>query len=161
METEIVFNPKLDLTFERKTLLTAAQIWRGWTDPETLMKWFCPKPWQVVECRIDLRAGGEFYTVMQSPEGQKFANHGCILVVEPNKRFVWTNAMGPGFRPQKNDADGFAFTGQILLFEKDHQTIYSATVFHSDEVGRNTHEKMGFQEGWGKAFDQLVELMNN
>ncbi len=37
-------NTKLDLIFERKTLLKPEDIWKGWTDPETLMKWFCPRP---------------------------------------------------------------------------------------------------------------------
>ena len=37
--------------------------------PQRLMPWFCPKPWRVVACSIDLRPGGIFSTTMQSPEG--------------------------------------------------------------------------------------------
>jgi hypothetical protein len=27
---------------------------------------------------------------------------------------------------------------------------------HKDEESRNTHDRMGFSEGWGEALDQLV-----
>jgi uncharacterized protein YndB with AHSA1/START domain len=35
-------------------------------------------------------------------------------------------------------------------------TKYSALAMHKDEESRNTHEQMGFSEGWGRALDQLV-----
>ncbi len=35
-------------------------------------------------------------------------------------------------------------------------TRYSALAMHKDEEGRNTHDRMGFSDGWGKALDQLV-----
>ncbi len=36
------------------------KLWRCWTEPKLLEKWFCPKPWYVTDARIDLRPGGEF-----------------------------------------------------------------------------------------------------
>lgn len=41
-------------------------------------------PWKTVNCEIDLRVGGIFRTVMQSPEGQQFDNAGCYLEIIPN-----------------------------------------------------------------------------
>lgn len=52
--TEVIVNPKLDLVFEQTTSLPVEKLWQAWTDPKTLMKWFCPKPWKVIDCRIDL-----------------------------------------------------------------------------------------------------------
>lgn len=63
----MVFNPQLDLKFEREVALSQEQIWDGWTNPETLVKWFCPRPWKVIDCEIDLRPGGLFRNTMQSP----------------------------------------------------------------------------------------------
>ncbi|MGH8588953.1 MAG: SRPBCC domain-containing protein, partial [Gammaproteobacteria bacterium] len=37
---------------------------------------------------------------------------------------------------------------------------YTALVLHGDEEARKEHEAMGFHEGWGKALDQLVALVN-
>lgn len=82
----IVFNPELDLILQREVDVTPEQIWHAWTTPEHLMKWFCPLPWKTVACEIDLKPGGIFRTVMQSPEGQQFPNIGCYLEVIPNKK---------------------------------------------------------------------------
>ena len=159
MNNELKIEPKLDLVFERTTSIPVERIWKGWTHPETLMKWFCPRPWKVSDCRIDPRAGGEFFTVMEGPNGEKVSNHGCFLEVIENKKLVWTGMMTKDFRPVSPNPMGFHFVGTILLNKAGTGTSYKAIVAHSDEEGRKKHEAMGFQEGWGKAFDQLVELM--
>ncbi len=156
-------DPTNDLRFQRDVSLSPAQIWEGWTNPDRLMQWFCPRPWRVVECDIDLRPGGVFRTVMQSPEGERQpASVGTYLLVEPTSRLVWTNALGPGFRPQQAPAHpsiGFYFVVDLTLEPlADGGTRYTATVMHQDEPGKRAHEAMGFYEGWGAALDQLVEL---
>jgi len=158
MPKESNFNPDLDLTFEKISVLSPTQIWRGWTHPETLMKWFCPKPWKVTDCRIDLRPGGEFFTTMQGPGGEKMNNGGCYLEVAENEKLVWTNLMSQGYRPQSIPHPGFGFVVTIILRKSGSGTLYKATVSHADSEGREKHEQMGFQEGWGIAFKQLEEL---
>lgn len=94
-------NPELDLVLERIIDVPRELVWTAWTTPEKLMQWFCPLPWKTVECEIDLRVGGRFYTVMQSPEEQNFPNTGCYLELVENEKLTWTNALEPGFRPAK------------------------------------------------------------
>lgn len=78
--------------------------------PETLMQWFCPRPWQVVACDIDLRCDGVFATVMQSPEGHTLPrSEGTFLAVEAPHRLVWTNTLGSGFRPNPTAPGDFGF----------------------------------------------------
>ena len=152
------FNPELDLNFERTSRLTPEQIWQGWTDPKTLMKWFCPRPWKVSDCRINLSIGGEFFTVMEGPGGEKMNNHGCYLDVVQKKKLVWTNLMSAGLRPKLIASADFGFVATISMAKTDQGTLYQATVAHTDAESRMKHEQMGFQEGWGMAFQQLEEL---
>jgi uncharacterized protein YndB with AHSA1/START domain len=159
MGNEIKIDPKLDLVFERTTSIPVEKLWQSWTHPETLMKWFCPMPWKVTDCRIDLRAGGEFFNVMEGPGGEKMPNHGCYLEVIENQKLVWTGMMTKGFRPAPADHLGFHFVATILFNTAEKGNSYKAIIAHADVEGRKKHEAMGFQEGWGKAFDQLVELM--
>lgn len=153
-------DPKLDLSFERIVDVPKELIWKAWTQPQHLMPWFCPLPWKTIECEIDLRPGGQFYTVMQSPEGQTFPSIGCYLEVIINERLTWTNALLPDFRPaapgnSENTVD-FKFTATIQLETHGTGTLYTATVRHADEAGCKQHEAMGFELGWGKALEQLV-----
>jgi uncharacterized protein YndB with AHSA1/START domain len=161
-------NPELDLVFERVIDVPREQVWAAWTTPELLMPWFCPKPWLTVDCEIDLRPGGIFRTTMRSPEGHEFPNSGCYLEVTPNEKLVWTNALEPGFRPAKPPVETpghacseFFMTGVISLEPHDQGTKYKALVLHSSQENRIKHEKMGFQEGWGAALDQLVAMIKD
>ena len=158
MNDNFILDSNLDLVFERTTHVAVEKLWRGWTNPETLMKWFCPLPWRVTDCRIELTPGGEFYTLMEGPAGEKMHNNGCYLEVVENKKLVWTGMMTKGFRPALNDLMGFHFVATLLFSKTDKATLFKAMVAHADEAGRRKHEAIGFQEGWGKAFDQLVDL---
>lgn len=158
-------DPRLDLVLERIIDITPEQVWKAWTTPELLKQWFTPAPWQTVECEMDLRPGGMFRTVMRSPDGQDFPNQGCFLEIVANRKLVWTNALAAGFRPAQLDAshpcDTFFMTAIIALEPQGQGTRYTALVIHGDEESCNKHREMGFEEGWGKALDQLIACMKS
>jgi uncharacterized protein YndB with AHSA1/START domain len=152
-------DPKVDLVFERIVDVPRELIWTVWTTPAQLKQWFTPSPWKTVDCEIDLRPGGLFRTVMRSPEGQELLNVGCYLEIVENEKLVWTNALAPGYRPCKTPEAMFFFTAVVTLEPHGNGTRYTALVLHGDEETCKQHEAMGFHEGWGKAFDQLVEVV--
>jgi uncharacterized protein YndB with AHSA1/START domain len=151
-------DPRVDLSFERRVPCSVEHLWKGWTDPELLKRWFCPRPWKVVEASIDLRPGGRFRSVMQGPQGEREDNTGCYLEVVPHRRLIWTSALLPDFRPAPGSASGVSFTAIVEFEPAPDGAIFRATVLHRTEADRAVHEKMGFREGWGIALDQLVEL---
>lgn len=160
---EIEINPELDLVLERVIDVPRQLVWKAWTDVEQLKQWFVPKPWSVADCRIDVRPGGEFYTVMRSPEGEEFPSSGCFLEVVENERLVFTSALLPGFRPTpkvSNDHE-LPFTAFVLLESEGDGTRYKAIAIHGDQQSKKTHEDMGFEAGWGAALDQMVEMISS
>ena len=164
-QLELTLDPALDLRMTRETHVPVELVWKAWTTPDLLMQWFCPKPWSTVECDLDLYPGGQFRTVMQSPEGEKFPGTSCVLEVVENQRLVWTSALLPGYRPivkaaGSTEPGAFTFTAIIQMDSNGAGTSYSATVVHGDEEARKQHAEMGFETGWGAAFDQLVALMS-
>lgn len=161
MKSNITIDPKLDLVLERKTDVKPEFVWKAWTDPKILMQWFCPRPWKVVECEMDLRPGGNFRTVMQSPEGDKFPNAGCFLEIEQGKKLIWTSSLLAGYRPAPAGQSPVEFPmTAVVLIESDGNggTKYTAIAVHRDEASKQQHEQMGFHEGWGAAWEQLLEI---
>jgi uncharacterized protein YndB with AHSA1/START domain len=146
-------DPKLDLVIDREIDVPVDLVWEAWTTPESIVHWFCPRPWTVTECEIDLRPGGIFRTVMRSPEGQEFPNLGCYLAVEPKRRLIFTDTLLPDYRPS---AKPF-FTAVLTLEPTLTGTRYIAVAIHGNEETCKTHEEMGFYSGWGTVVDQLVE----
>lgn len=156
LTSKFQFNPKLDLKLERVVNVPRAEIWKAWTTAAILKKWFCPAPWTVIDAEIDLRPGGVFKTVFQSPEGEQHPNSGCYLEIIENEKLVWTDGLVSGFRPSEK-----SFMTCVLLLEDQPGggTKYTAYALHKNLEDRKKHEEMGFEQGWAAALDQMVALI--
>lgn len=152
--TNISFNPTTDLKLQKIAKASPEQIFKAWTTPEHLKKFFAPHPWKTVDAKVDLRIGGEFSSTMQSPEGQQFPNTGCFLEIIPNQKLVFTDTLAPGFRPVEKPF----FTAIITLEKHPEGTLYTAYALHKNAEDKKTHAEMGFEEGWGQVFKQLDEV---
>jgi uncharacterized protein YndB with AHSA1/START domain len=155
-----VFDPELDLEFERVVDVPPELVWDAWTRPEHITHWFCPKPWQTTHAEVDLRPGGLFRTIMRGPEGQEMDNRGCWLDIVQNRRLVFTSAMVEGFRPQTGPLF-MPFTAQVLMQPEGAGTRYRAIVAHRAADERKQHAEMGFPHGWIVALEQLVAYMKD
>lgn len=156
MSKNIVSVDGNDLVISRHLNASPKRVWRAWTEPDQLRIWFAPKPVEVLRAVIDPRPGGICDIAMRLPDGTVMdEGPGCVLVAEANHKLVWSDAMGPDFRPR-----GAPFITVIVLMDPDGDgTRYSARVLHKDEADRIRHEQMGFADGWGQCLDQLAELV--
>ena len=146
-----------DLILTRDTPVAREKLYRGWTEPVHLMKWFCPLPWRATKCEIDLRPGGTFYTFMHGPDGASHDSAGCYLEIVPNARLVWTSALAPGWRPATNPF--LPFTCVLTFDDKPGGGArFTARALHADAETSAKHAAMGFDTGWGKAFEQLEAI---
>lgn len=144
-----------ELSLKRRLDAPRAAVWRCWTEPALLMRWFCPKPWQVVQAEIELRPGGRFYTLMQGPAGERVPGPGVFLDVIEGRRLVFTDAFVSAWVPS-----GKPFmVGDVRFSDHpDGGTDYLACARHWTDEDRRAHEAMGFHAGWGAAALQLEEL---
>jgi uncharacterized protein YndB with AHSA1/START domain len=150
--TKPAIDPNLDLVLERVVDVRPELVWRAWTEPEQVKRWFAPAPWTTVACEIDLQPGRIFSTTMRSPDGDEFPNSGCYLQIHENRKLMWTDALHAGYRPSGNPF----MTATVLLAPEGSGTRYTAIATHADIEARQRHEKMGFHEGWATALEQLV-----
>lgn len=159
----MTIDPKLDLCLTRVVDVPTELVWAAWTQPQHLTKWFCPKPWYVADCTLDVRPGGAFRTLMRGPDGGEHDNVGCYLEVVPMRRLVWTDALEAGFRPNRTKQFlPFRFTGTVLFEpQPGGATKYTAIAMHSDEASARKHDEIGFSKGWALALDQLVDAIKS
>jgi uncharacterized protein YndB with AHSA1/START domain len=148
--------PEHELVIERIFDAPVDKVFKAWTTPDILMRWWCPPPWRVTACEIDLRPGGRFNTVMQGPDGEVMDNKGSVLEVIPGRRFVFTDAFAADWVPV-----GKPFMVGYIAFEDlgDGRTRYTGKARHWSAEDKASHEQMGFSEGWGIAADQLAALL--
>ncbi|MFL5256361.1 MAG: SRPBCC family protein [Rhodopila sp.] len=149
-------NPASDRELILTRLIDAPReaVFRAWTDPRLLTQWFAPLPWTTPAAELDARPGGACLVIMRDPEGHEFPNRGVYLEVVPNERLVFTDAYTKAWEPS-----GKPFMTVILTFEDEGgRTRYTARVRHWTVADRETHEKMGFHEGWGRCTDQLAAV---
>jgi uncharacterized protein YndB with AHSA1/START domain len=152
-----------DLVLERMLNAPIDLVWEAYTNPEHIKQWFAPKPYEITEVELDLEPGGIFRFRMIGPDGFDTGHGvpGCVLEVIEAKKLVWTSALGPGYRPNEmgEGCESFPFTAVVTFADAgDGKTAYKAVALHKDAADRETHEKMGFQEGWGTVATQLEEF---
>jgi uncharacterized protein YndB with AHSA1/START domain len=130
-------------------------VYRAWTEPALLKQWFAPLPYTTPSAELDVRPGGANRIVMRSPDGADMPCDGVYLEVVPGRRLVLTDAYTRAWEPSPKP-----FMTLIVTFEDEGgKTRYTARVRHWTVEDRETHEKMGFHEGWGQCADQLAALL--
>ncbi len=146
--------PNHELSISRLIDAPPASVYRCWSEPELLKQWFAPAPYTTPVAELDVRAGGVSQITMRSPEGQDMPNRGQYLEVVPNARIVFTDAYTGDWQ-----LGAKPFMTVILTFEDEGgKTRYTARVRHWSAEDKATHEKMGFEVGWGICADQLAAL---
>ncbi|WP_191090070.1 SRPBCC family protein [Histidinibacterium aquaticum] len=144
-----------DLVLVRHLPATPENVYRCWTEPELIKQFFAPAPGTCPEAQVDPRPGGAFRVVMEFEEhGRMDGPPGCVLIAEPGRRFAWTDALGPEFRPK---ADGF-FSADITFTAIPEGCEYRVVARHADADSAQKHREMGFEEGWGTVAEQLGRL---
>ncbi|MCR9138598.1 MAG: SRPBCC family protein [Alphaproteobacteria bacterium] len=146
-------DPKTDLTFTRVLDAPRSLLWECWTKPEHIKNFFIPKPYTIDACAIDLRVGGKFNTTM-NVDGNVMENEGVYLEVVEGQRLVFTDTYSEGWKPAADP-----FMTAIIEFEDDGNggTRYTATARHRSPEARQSHEDMGFFDGWGTVATQLED----
>lgn len=147
--------PDRELVLTRLIDAPREKLFRAWTEPELMKEWFTPRPWTTPVIETDVRPGGASYVLMRGPNGEEFPNRGVYLEVVKNEKIVFTDAFTSAWQPSEKPF----FVGIITFEDEGGKTRYTARARHWTVADRETHEKMGFHEGWGKAADQLEALV--
>ena len=134
-------------------------VFRAYTEPEQLARWWGPEGWQTETRTLDLRPGGIWHYVMRGPDGAESWGRTTYREVTPPTRLVYSDAF--------TDAEGNAVEGLPVMVittefaEHDGKTtVISSTQFASDEDMRKIVE-MGAVEGITQTWERLAAYLGS
>jgi uncharacterized protein YndB with AHSA1/START domain len=94
-------------------------VWKAWTEPEFVMRWWGPEHFTSPACKLDFREGGTSLVCMRSPQGQDFYNTWTYLKIELFRRIEFLqNLADQDARPLDPAAAGLRAD-----FPKDVRTV--------------------------------------
>lgn len=137
------------LTLERHYPVAPEKVWRAWTDPQALAKWWGPGGQDPVSlAEVDLRVGGAFRIIFGGPEGREHECAGIYREVVPNRRLVFTWCW-PNSTPERVSLVTilFAAAGGGTDFVFRHEQFF-------DAAARDGHRR-----GWTESLAKLEAFL--
>lgn len=149
------------LTLTRTFDAPAGLVWKAWTDPEILKRWWGPTDYTCPQARMDVRVGGKYLIAMQGPDGKVTWGTGEYLQVEPLSLLVMTDS----FADEQGNVVPAATYGmgdsnlplqmqiRVEFAEEDGKTTLTITHSGLQEVSDKMVGDM--EQGWNEMFDKL------
>jgi uncharacterized protein YndB with AHSA1/START domain len=125
-------------------------VYKAFTTPELVKRWWSAKRGEVTIAEIDLRVGGTWRYVMMADGGFEVAFHGEYLEIVPNERIVSTEVF-----EGMPDAEA---VNTMTLTEVDGRTTLTILVQHSSKEHRDAHIESGMEDGLQDALDLLEQV---
>src|SRR5262245_40723879 len=123
-------------------------VFKAWTNPEHLPKWFGRRGWTLPVCQIDLRQGGAWHFALRGPGGESMGMRGVYQEITPPERLVYTESF-----------DGYPgeTLNTLILSEEHGKTTITCSVLYPSKEARDAVLKSRMQEGVSETFDRLAE----
>jgi uncharacterized protein YndB with AHSA1/START domain len=125
-------------------------VYKAWTTPELVKRWWSGERGEMTLAEIDLRVGGMWRYVMIADGGFEVAFHGEYREIVPNERLVSTEVFEG--MPDAAALDTLTFT------EVDGRTTLSILVQHSSKEHRDAHVNSGMEVGMQESMDRLEQV---
>jgi len=129
-------------------------VWRAWTEPQHMAKWFGPKDFTIPNCEVDPRVGGLLRVTMRSPDGQNYPMKGIFREVVKPERLSFSNIA------IDNDGNHLLEGVTTVTFEdlggKTKMTLDAHAV---GLVPQAPAMLAGMEAGWSGSFDKLAAAL--
>lgn len=145
---QVARKPALGLT--RRYPVAPEKLWRAWTEPEAVKRWFGPGQEPVSAAELDVRVGGRFRIVFGGADGTAHTCAGVYQQVVPNRKLVFTWCW-PNTTPDRVSL-------VTIVFEKEDdgtRLVFRHEQLH-DEQARDSH-----QRGWTTLLEKLGAFLQS
>ncbi len=125
-------------------------VYKAWTTPELVRRWWGGHRGEVTVAETDLRVGGAWRWVMVTDDGFEVAFHGVYRELIPNERIVCTEVY--------EGMPGAEAVNTLTLTERDGGTTLTILVQHERKEHRDAHINSGMEAGMQDAMDLLEQV---
>jgi uncharacterized protein YndB with AHSA1/START domain len=125
-------------------------VYRAWTTPELVKRWWSGNRGETTIAEIDLRAGGSWRCVMVTDGGFEVAFRGEYREVVPNERIVATEVY-------EGMPEGEALN-TVTFDEAEGRTTLTVLVQHASKEARDAHVNSGMEVGMQEGMDLLEQV---
>ncbi len=125
-------------------------VYKAWTTPELVQRWWHAKRGDMTACEIDLRVGGKWRYAMVTPDGMEVGFHGEYREIVPNERIVSTEVY-------EGMPEGEALN-TVTFAETDGRTTLTVLVQHASKEARDAHVNSGMEVGMQEGMDLLEQV---
>jgi uncharacterized protein YndB with AHSA1/START domain len=127
-------------------------VYRAWTEPELVERWWSGNRGEVTVAEVDVRVGGTWRYVMVTDDGFEAAFHSEYREIVPNERIVATEIYEG--MPEVEALNTVTFA------EADGRTTLTMLVQHASKEARDAHIGSGMEAGMRAAMDLLERVAN-
>jgi uncharacterized protein YndB with AHSA1/START domain len=157
---------KRDLIITRVFDAPVESVWKAWTDPEQVMRWWGPTGFTSPSCKIDFREGGKFVFHMRAPKdfqgGQDFYTSGVYKKIVPLKLIEFSQ----GLADKEGSRIDPATMGMPADFPKEipsalaFKRVGDKTELTATEYGWTVGQMRDMSEaGLSQCLDKLAEVL--
>jgi len=125
-------------------------VYRAWTTPELIKRWWGGDRGEVTSVEVDLRVGGGWRYAMTAHAGFEVAFHGQYLELVDGERIVSTEVFEP--MPDHPAVSTLVLTGT------GQRTTITLLVEHTSAADRDMHLRSGMEGGMQESLDHLEQV---
>jgi uncharacterized protein YndB with AHSA1/START domain len=130
-------------------------VYKAYTEPELVKRWWSGQRGEMTSCEIDLRVGGTWRYVMVATNGLEVAFHGEYRELVPNERIVTTEVyegLPDDQQPEEDVVNIVSFT------EADGRTTLTLVVQTPSKEVRDAIINSGMEGGMQEGMDLLEQV---
>jgi uncharacterized protein YndB with AHSA1/START domain len=131
-------------------------VYKAYTTPEHIKRWWHAKRGQVTLVQIDLRVGGRWRYAMVTPDGTEVGFHGEYREIVPNERLVTTEVFD-GLPEQVSEEDA-ATVNTATLTETHGRTTLTILIEAKSKASRDAIIESGMEDGLQDALELLEQV---
>ena len=144
-----ILTERPSLTLTRSFPVPPERVWRAWTDPQALKRWFGPGGATPVSlANLDVRVGGRYRIVFGGPDGKAHEVQGIYREVVPHSKLVFTWTW-PNSTPERESV----ITIELRGAGRNTEFIFRQEQFFDATVRDNHHN------GWTESFLKLEDFL--